>query len=135
VDEELKARVRARLTKASRKLRSAELLLAAGELDDAISRAYYAGYHAAQALLLTVGLSPRTHQGTLTLFGLHFVETGKVERRLGRALHRALGDRENGDYADVSFFDEADARQCVADAAELLEAARRLTADPGEQPR
>jgi uncharacterized protein (UPF0332 family) len=134
VDDELRSRITARLDKAQRKMRAAELLLRGGEIEDAISRAYYAAYHAAQALLLSVGLSPRTHEGTVTLFGLHFVQTGRVDRRLGRALARAREDRENGDYADVSFFDEEDARRAIREAGELLALARRLTGVGGAPP-
>lgn len=127
MDDELKARIAARLRKAERKLKAARMLLGAGEIEDAISRAYYAAYHAAQALLLSAGLSARTHEGTLVLFGLHFVQTGRVDRRLGRALSRAREDRENGDYAEVAFFDADDARRSIADARELIDVARRLT--------
>ncbi|MDI7267520.1 MAG: HEPN domain-containing protein [Myxococcota bacterium] len=130
MDDELKARLVARLDKAVRKIGSAELLLAAGEVEDAISRAYYGAYHAAQALLLSAGLRPRTHEGTISLFGLHFVETGRVERRLGRALSRAREDRENGDYAEVAFFDQDDARRAITDAREMVDVARRLTGIP-----
>lgn len=134
MDDELRARIAARLRKAERKLRSAGLLLQAGETEDAVSRAYYAAYHAAHALLLSAGLSARTHEGTLVLFGLHFVQTGRVDRRLGRALNRAREDRENGDYAEVAFFDAEDAQRSIADATELINVARRMTGIAPEGP-
>ena len=53
-------------------LRAAELLATAGLANDAISRAYYAAFHLARALLLTEGLEPKTHGGTLALLHKHF---------------------------------------------------------------
>jgi hypothetical protein len=49
--------------------------------EDRVSRAYYAAFHATQALLFTEGLSADTHHGVVTLFGLHFVKTEKFDRR------------------------------------------------------
>jgi len=47
------------LEKAKDKLRVAEGLLRDKAYDDAVSRAYYAAFHAAQAVLLTEGLTAR----------------------------------------------------------------------------
>ena len=40
---------------------------------DAVSRLYYYVYHNIRALLLSRGLEPKTHEGTLRLLGLHFI--------------------------------------------------------------
>jgi len=63
VDEERRALVGARLTKAARKLEAARADLAADRPDEAASRAYYAMFHGARALLAARGLSARTHAG------------------------------------------------------------------------
>jgi hypothetical protein len=111
------------MSRARAKLATAERLLATHDWDDALSRAYYAAYHAAQALLLTVGLSPRSHEGTLSLFGLHFVKAGRMDAAHARALRLIKEDRENGDYAEVVFFDEQEARSRVDGARRFVEAA------------
>jgi uncharacterized protein (UPF0332 family) len=128
MDPHLEGRVRNRLAKARQKLGAAERLLAAGDWDDSISRAYYAACHAALALLLTVGLEPRSHDATISLFGLHFVKAGQLDPALGKALRAVREDRENGDYAEISFFDEADARARLDDARRLVQAAADLLA-------
>lgn len=128
MDPHIEGRVRNRIARARAKLAAAERLLASGDHDDAISRAYYAAFHAALALLLTVGLSPRSHDGTLSLFGLHFVKAGLLDASHGRALRRIKEDRENGDYAEVTFFDAAEARTRLDEARRLLEAAVGLLA-------
>ena len=49
------------------KLESARILLRTGRFDDAISRAYYAAFYAARALLLLLGVEARTHEGVLAM--------------------------------------------------------------------
>ena len=124
MDEVVRAGVRQRLSRAEGKLRAARLLAQAGEVDDAISRAYYAAFHAAQAALIALGHEARSHEGVVMLFGLHLIETGKIERRLGRGLHRLRGDRESGDYATTTFFAAEDAAEAIRSADDLLGAVR-----------
>jgi uncharacterized protein (UPF0332 family) len=128
MDPHIEGRVRNRLARARAKLAAAERLLASSDWDDAISRAYYAAYHAAQALLLTVGLSPRTHTGTLSLFGLHFVKSGRLDAEHARSLREIKEDRENGDYAEVAFFKPEEARARVEAARRFVDAAAGLFA-------
>ncbi len=52
-------------------LRAAEALLALQLYNDAVSRAYYAAFHHARALLLLDGLEPKTHRGVFALLERH----------------------------------------------------------------
>ncbi len=79
LDETQRELVRGYLSKARVKARVARDLLARGEWDDAVSRAYYAAFHAAQAVLPTEGQRGETHRGLITLFGLLLVKTGKFD--------------------------------------------------------
>lgn len=79
MDKQTGSLLRGSLEKSKEKLRVAEQLLQTGAHEDAVSRAYYSAFHAAQAVLLTEGLTPATHQGLVNLFGLHFVKTGKFQ--------------------------------------------------------
>jgi hypothetical protein len=114
--------LRGYLEKARAKLRVARDLAQRGEWDDAVSRAYYAAFHAAQAALLTEGQRGETHQGVLTLFGLLLVKTGKLDRKWGRALANLKDDRETGDYEAMSWLDEESARRAVEEAEGFVEA-------------
>ena len=91
MDPHLEGRVRNRIDRARAKLATAQRLLASEDWDDAISRAYYAAYHAAHALLLVVGLEPKSPAGTVSLFGFHFIKTGQLDAKLGRALRERDG--------------------------------------------
>ncbi len=120
--------IRGYLAKAREKARVARDLYAKGEWDDAISRAYYAAYHAAQAALLTEGQRADTHKGIVTLFGLLLVKTGKLDKRWGKLLSNLKDDREAGDYEALSYLDEETARRAVREAEEFVAAIERYVA-------
>ena len=121
--------VREYLAKARDKARVARDLLVRGEWDDAVSRAYYAAFHAAQAALLTEGQRAETHRGVVTLFGLLLVKTGKLDRRWGKLLANLKDDREAGDYEAISWIDEGTAQRAVQEAEEFVEALEQYMAN------
>lgn len=56
------------LRKADDALDEGRLLLQAGAVEGAISRLYYAAFHAARAALAAQGRYAKTHSGTITVF-------------------------------------------------------------------
>lgn len=120
--------VRSYLAKAADKARVARTLLSAGEWEDAVSRAYYAAFHAAQAALLTEGQRGETHKGVITLFGLLLVKTGKFDRKWGKLLANLKDDREASDYEALSWTDEATARRAVEEAEQFVSEVQRYLA-------
>ncbi len=120
MDATTKGLVKGYLQKADRKLEVAEKLFNSGDYDDSISRAYYAVFHATQALLLTEGQRGETHKGVLTLFGLLFVKTGKFSKNLGKYLANLKDDRESGDYEIFSYIDKETANTGLAEAKEFV---------------
>ena len=82
----MKEQNRKLLDKAARAIHAAEVLLAAGEVDFAAGRAYYAMFYAAEALLYERGLRSRKHSGVHSLFGEHFAKPGLI----GAKFHRWL---------------------------------------------
>jgi len=120
-----KALIEGYIQKAQKKLEVAEKLFASGDYDDAISRAYYAAYHGAQALLLTEGEKAGTHKGLITLFGLLFVKTGKFSKKMGRYLANLKDDRESGDYEVFSFLEKDTALTALLEAKEFVEEAQK----------
>ncbi len=100
----------------------AKTLLMNDGYDDAVSRAYYSAFHAAQAVLLTEGLTANSHQGMVNLFGLHFIKTGKIAPQYGKYLSNLKDDRENGDYEIYSPIEKEDAQNAIREAKEFLRA-------------
>ncbi|MFQ6126342.1 MAG: HEPN domain-containing protein [Candidatus Heimdallarchaeota archaeon] len=64
------------LQRASRYLKSAELLLGSGDYESSVSRTYYAMYYSAQAMLLARNLSYSSHRSVISAFGEYFIKTG-----------------------------------------------------------
>ncbi len=120
MDSTTKGLIAAYLEKAEQKLAVARRLLASSDYDDAVSRAYYAAFHAVRALLVTVGQNPTTHRGAVTLFNLLFIKTGKLDRELGRFFTNLKDDRETADYELFANVDQALAETAIMEAGRLL---------------
>lgn len=108
------------LARADEELRAADQLVAIGIPRIALTRAYFACFHAVRALLYAENLEPRTHQGTHHLFNTHFVRTGRFEPAATRLLARLQKYREEADYSESFVVDEAGARAEIAAAAEFV---------------
>jgi uncharacterized protein (UPF0332 family) len=120
LDSTTKDIITAYMEKAEQKLAVARKLLASSDYDDAVSRAYYAAFHAVRALLLTAGQNPTTHHGAVTLFNLLFIKTGKFDRELGRFFTNLKDDRETADYELFANVDHALAETAIMEAARLI---------------
>lgn len=117
--------IRGQIGKAEEKLQAARSLLAAGFIDDAISRAYYSIFHAASTVLLAEGITVESHRALVAMFGLHLVQSGKIGRRFGRILSRLKDERETGDYDVFSAFEREDTQKALEDAEAFLRKMRR----------
>jgi uncharacterized protein (UPF0332 family) len=79
----------------------AHLLFGAGHFSGACSRAYYAMFNMARALLMSRELEieeVKTHRSVLRLFSREFVQSGAYPPDAGRAQHRAADARHMADY-------------------------------------
>jgi uncharacterized protein (UPF0332 family) len=93
------ANAKAETTLGDDALRAAEELLKLGLPNDAVSRAYYAAFHYARALLLLEGLEPKTHRGVVTLLSEHFEATKRLSSdAVSAALARVQTFRDIADY-------------------------------------
>lgn len=83
-------------------LTDANALRQQGTERGAISRLYYACFHAAQAVLYEKGFIPKTHDVVKQLFGREIVITGEASRSDGEFLSDMYDRRRQADY-DQSF--------------------------------
>jgi len=98
------------LTKARTTVRSARLLLDAGDTNSAVNRAYYAMFYAAQAALAAVDgklLKTKSHATIIRRFGKHIVEERGFDRSMGRLFAQAEVVRIGADYDDVPLAEAA----------------------------
>lgn len=112
------------LSRAESALAASNLLADGGFPSDAVSRLYYSLLFRVRALLLTLGLEAKSHEGALRLLSLHFVKTGKLEPEASHLFSRLMKYREEADYNPSYVFTNDDARTLRDETAAL---ASRIT--------
>jgi len=118
--------VEASLLRAEKALRSAKILLQHGELEDAVSRAYYAMFHATKAILFSKGVKAKTHKGTISLFGEHLVKEGILGERYADMLRKAFDLRQKSDYELYAELNEELVKETVYNAEKFAEKVKEL---------
>lgn len=108
------------LAKAGEMLLEAELLYNNGYVSGAVSRLYYSLLHNIRGLLLTAGLEPRSHEGALRLFSLHFVKNGPFAPGASHIFSKLMKYREEADYNPAYLF-------TVEDYVDLRKEVKRLS--------
>ena len=103
---------------------AARLLLENGFPAIAASRAYYAMFTAAEAILLSKDLSFSKHSAVISAFGQHFAKTGLVPVHLHRAILTAQEDRQAADYGGDRQITRDDAERHIGNAEEFVRTAR-----------
>lgn len=106
----------AHLGKAVERLRVAEKLFRSGDYEDAVSRAYYAMYHAARAALSSVDVFPKTHEGVVSEFGRKFVLTEIFSKELGKNLAEVKAARETYEYSVTATVGKSEAEAILSNA-------------------
>jgi uncharacterized protein (UPF0332 family) len=86
------------LQRTDEELAAARTLVEAGLYRPAMTRVYYAVFHAMRALLFAEGLQPRSHEGVQHLLNLHYVRAGRLEPQWTRVVARLQKYREEADY-------------------------------------
>jgi len=95
-------------------LADARLCLEHSRLRSAINSAYYAMFHASQAILALKGISPpKTHKGLRELLGREIIITGLLEKDFGRDLSEAFEMRQASAYDIYANFEEESVSKIV----------------------
>jgi hypothetical protein len=123
-EENKRKNIREEMDKAAKTIKAATLLFDNGFFEDAISRLYYFILYNIRALLLTKGLEPKSHEGALRLFGLHFIKEGIFEPKASHAFSRLMKYREEADYNPSYIFTSEDFVDFKKEAEELSEKIR-----------
>ncbi len=102
-------------------IHAAETLLTAKDYPGFIvSRAYYAMFYAATAVLEEHGMSYGKHSSVISTFGRDFANTGKVPLHLHRYFIDAYDDRSTGDYEPNAGLTETQAIAQISRAKEFV---------------
>lgn len=118
-EDNKRSNIQEELARAETARGSAELLFENAYLVDAVSRLYYGVFHTIKALLLSKGFEPKTHEGALNLFSLHFVKRGPFGVADAHLLSRLMKYRQEADYNPSYVFTKADYLSFKKDAVNL----------------
>jgi uncharacterized protein (UPF0332 family) len=88
------------LSRSRTEVDAARLLATSGFHAQAVSRAYYAAFYAAEAALMVVGVSRSKHSGVLSAVGRQLVRDGDLPADVGRTLHTLFDLRNAVDDAE-----------------------------------
>ena len=112
------------LQKSERSFAAAKMLLEADNLDSAASRAYYAWFYVAEALLLSEGLRFSSHGQVIAQYGLKFAKENVLDRHFHRTLDEAYELRQYADYAIAADLDPMKINRMLQEGQRFLVAAR-----------
>lgn len=118
--------LRALLARAAESVRVAEDLLGDGHAAFAASRAYYAMFYTAQALLLSQGQTHSSHRAVIAAFGKEFARTERLSPEHHRHLIDAFERRQIADYAVTEQISRTAADEVIFWARDFLAAAERF---------
>jgi len=114
--------ITANLERAEQSIQAARQLASGGYYDFAASRAYYAAFYAATAVLLNEGLELSKHSAVVASIHQRFVKTGKLDKEQGKALSWLFELRSIGDYGGTVHVSRGDAEEAIQAAERFLAA-------------
>ena len=121
----MKAFASAEWKRAQRALDSARILIER-DPDSAVSRAYYAAFHALSALFAVRGKTFTKHSAIRAALHRDLVKTGELGEQRAKEFDFLIEVRETGDYGGLSTVTTKDAQVAVEKAERFVEAVKRL---------
>ena len=99
------AYVQNRIETAYKTLDAAKILAENGFWNSAVNRLYYSVFYAVNAILVKNEIIAQFHSGAKSQFSLHFIKTGKLDKKYGKLLAELFDWRQKGDYENLYEFD------------------------------
>jgi uncharacterized protein (UPF0332 family) len=117
--------IAANLERADQSIRAARELAARG-YDFVASRAYYAAFYAATAILLHEELEFSKHSAVIASIHQRFVKTGRLDKKYGKDLNWLFELRGVGDYGATVHVSQQDAEKAIRAAEGFVQAIEAL---------
>ena len=109
-----------RIETAKSDLKSAKILLNAGEYKGANNRAYYSIFHAINAVHAVSGKAFKRHKDAVENFNKDYVKTSVFPREMGRKIGQAEEIRHASDYDDFYIASKEESEQQISVADEFI---------------
>ena len=103
--EEKNDYVKYRIDTAYKTFEAAKALMERGFWNSAVNRLYYAVFYAVNALLVQNDIITKSHSAVKSQFSLHFIKTGKIDKKYGQLLSELYDWRQKGDYDNIFDYD------------------------------
>ena len=97
--------VKYRIQSAYKTVDAAKVLADNGFWNSAVNRLYYAIFYAVNALLVLNDIPTKSHSAAKSQFSMHFVKTGKFDKKYGKLLAELYDWRQKGDYENIFDYD------------------------------
>lgn len=121
-----------RIQTAKENLRSAKILLAAEEYKSANNRAYYAIFHAVNAIHALNGNAYKRHKDAIGNFNKIYVKTEIFPREIGRKISETEEVRHASDYDDFYIASREESERQIAAADEFIQLAEKYCREQSE---
>ena len=105
--EERKEYVSYRIESAHKTFDAAKILAENGFWNSSVNRLYYSLFYAVNAILVANEILTKSHSATKSQFSLHFVKTGKFDKKYGKLLSELFDWRQKGDYENIFDYNES----------------------------
>jgi uncharacterized protein (UPF0332 family) len=73
------------------------------------------------ALLVLNEIPTKSHSATKSQFSMHFIKTGRLDKKYGRLLSQLLDWRQKGDYENVFDYDQEGVEPLFIPVKEMIE--------------
>jgi len=124
--------IAANFQRAETSIQAAKELASGGYYDFVASRAYYAAFYAATALLLSEELEFGRHSGVIASIHQMFVKRGRLDKKHGKDLNWLFELRGVGDYGTTIHVSQQDAGRAVETAEDFLRITKSLIQEVGK---
>lgn len=118
--------IAANLERADQSIRAARELASRGYHDFVASRAYYAAFYAATAILLHEELEFSKHSAVIASIHQRFVKMGRLDKKYGKDLNWLFELRGVGDYGATVHVSQQDAEKAIRAAEGFVQAIEAL---------
>jgi len=99
--EDRKEYAKYRIESAHKTFEAAKVLAENEFWNSVVNRLYYSIFYAVNALLVMNEIQTKSHSATKSQFSLHFVKTGKFDKKYGKLLSELFDWRQKGDYENI----------------------------------
>ena len=117
------------IARSEKELGAARVLADGGFSEQAVSRAYFACFYAAEAALLSLGETRSRHSGVIAAFSKLVIKDGGLDPGAGAILRSLFEDRNQADYRFLEAPPET-AKSAISRASEFVDAVKAWLQEP-----